>query len=184
MENINILESQLRQIFATVAWTHKIQEKQCDLYIIRSRRLEFLRILASAITSSGVFAVIFIDGMWLKLLTALISAVSLFITTYFKTYDLNQLHAQHKEAALNFLELREEITSILCDIKVERYTYYELLQKRDEILEKKIRYSKNTPDATEKAVKLASKALKVREDNTFSDYEIDSFLPKEARKNK
>lgn len=39
-------------------------------------------------------------------------------------------------------------------------------------------------DASTKAVKKASNDLKVREDDTYSDEEIDSFLPVLARKNK
>lgn len=32
MVKIEVVESQLRQIFISVAWTHKIQEKQADIY--------------------------------------------------------------------------------------------------------------------------------------------------------
>ena len=42
MINMEILESQLRQIFASVVWTHKIQEKQSDIYLNRYNNLEFL----------------------------------------------------------------------------------------------------------------------------------------------
>ena len=86
MVNIEIVESQLRQIFASVVWTHKIQEKQSDIYLNRYNNLEFLRILLAAITSSGIFAIIFVDKFWLKMITAIVSAISLFITTYFKSF--------------------------------------------------------------------------------------------------
>ena len=38
--NIELLESQIRQIFASVVWTHKIQEKQADIYRDRYNKLE------------------------------------------------------------------------------------------------------------------------------------------------
>lgn len=162
-------------------WTHKIQEKQADIYLKEYKFLEFIRILLSALTSSGIFAVVFIDNFWLKLITAIVSAISLFISTYFKTYDLKLLQKEHKKSALAFLELREELTSVLCDIKMNKYTEEELFKKRDDLIKKKIKIANNTLDASEKAVTKASESLKCRQDNTYSDEEIDSFLPLLAR---
>lgn len=162
-------------------WTHKIQEKQADIYLKEYKFLEFIRILLSALTSSGIFAVVFVDNFWLKLITAIVSAISLFISTYFKTYDLKLLQKEHKKSALAFLELREELTSVLCDIKMNKYTEEELFKKRDDLIKKKIKIANNTLDASEKAVTKASESLKCRQDNTYSDEEIDSFLPLLAR---
>ena len=167
-----------------MVWTHKIQEKQADIYLMRYNFLEFLRILLVALTSSGIFAVVFIDNFYLKLVTAIVSAISLFITTYFKSYDLKNLQKQHKKSALEWLELRENIMTVLCDIAINKYDEDQLIEKRDEFLKGKIEIAKRTLDVGEKAVKKASKDLKVRGDNNYSDDEIDSFLPQLARKNK
>lgn len=167
-----------------MVWTHKIQEKQADIYLMRYNFLEFLRILLVALTSSGIFAVVFINNFYLKLVTAIVSAISLFITTYFKSYDLKNLQKQHKKSALEWLELRENIMTVLCDIAINKYDEDQLIEKRDEFLKGKIEIAKRTLDVEEKAVKKASKDLKVRGDNNYSDDEIDSFLPQLARKNK
>lgn len=184
INNIEIIESQLRQVFASVVWSHKIQEKQADIYLKKFNRLEFLRILLSAVTSSGIFAVVFVDNFCLKLVTAIVSAISLFITTYFKSYDLKSLQKQHKKSALEWLELRENIMTVLCDISLNKYDEDELIKKRDEFLKKKIEIAQETLDPEEKAVNQASKDLKNRQDNTYTDEEIDSYLPQLARKNK
>ncbi|WP_330638722.1 SLATT domain-containing protein [Romboutsia hominis] len=184
INSIGFLESQLRQLFASVVWTHKIQEKQADIYLKQYKCLEFWRILLSALTSSGIFAVIFVDELWLKLITAIVSAISLFISTYFKTYDLKLLQKEHKKSALALLELREELVSVLCDIKMNKYKEDELFKKRDDLIKKKIKIANNTLDASENAVNQASENLKKRKDNTYSDEEIDSFLPLLARKDK
>ncbi|HCL4436927.1 TPA: SLATT domain-containing protein [Clostridium botulinum] len=184
INNIEILESQLRQIFASVVWTHKIQEKQADIYLKRYNRLERSRILLSALTSSGIFAVVFVDNFRLKIITAGVSAVSLYINTYFKSYDLKSLQKKHKGSAIELLEIREDLMSVLCDVAIGKYSEEELFKKRDEFLERKIEIAKNALDAGDKAVKEASNSLKIREDNTYSDNEIDSYLPILARKNK
>lgn len=170
-------------MFAGVVWTHKIQEKQADIYLKRFNSLEFFRIGSSAITASGIFAVIFADKFWLKVATAIISILSLFISTYYKTYDLKELQKQHKKSALALLELREEFISVLCDIKLNKYIEEDLIIKRDELLKKQMNIYNGALDASVKAYDKAQKALKVQKDNTYTDEEIDSFLPMVARKN-
>lgn len=184
MNNIEMLESQLRQIFASVVWSHKIQEKQADIYLSRYNTLEFFRILLAALTSSGIFTAVFVEDFRLKIVTAIVSAISLFITAYFKSYDLKNLHEQHKKSALDWLELRENIMTVICDISLDKYEEADLLAKRDEFIKRKIEIAKSSLDVEEKAVKNASDNLKVRGDNTYSDKEIDSYLPILARKNK
>lgn len=46
-----------------------------------------------------------------------------------------------------------------------------------------MRIYKDCLDASSKAVNRASANLKIRQDNTYSDDEIDSYLPILARKN-
>lgn len=65
---------------------------------------------------------------------------------------------------------------------MNKYVEDELIKKRDEIIKKKIQIANNILDASEDAVNKASENLKIRKDNTYSDYEIDSFLPLLARK--
>lgn len=146
--------------------------------------METCRIALSAITTSGICTVIFIDEGWLKILTAIISVISLFINSYFKVYDLKSLQQHHKKSAIDLLALREELIAILCDVKLEKYTEDELINKRDEIFKKQMSIYKDCLDANSKAVDRATASLKTKGDNTYSDEEIDSFLPTLARKNK
>lgn len=169
-------------MFAGVVWTHKIQEKQADIYLEKHNCMETWRIALSAITTSGICAVIFIDENWLKILTAVISMVSLFINSYFKVYDLKSLQKKHKSTAHSLLELREEMIAVLCDIKLVKYNEEKLSEKRDEFLKRQMEIYKEALDASSKAVDRASENLKGRGDNTYSDDEIDSFLPILARK--
>lgn len=125
----------------------------------------------------------FINQYSLKIITAIISVISLFINFYYKTYDLKELQKKHKKSAIDLLELREEIIGVLCDVKIGKYDEQSLISKRNEILEKQMRIYKDCLDASSKAVNRASANLKIRQDNTYSDDEIDSYLPILARKN-
>lgn len=166
----------------SVAWTHKIQEQQADIYFGIKNRFDILQIGVSVLSTSGIIAAVFREEMWIRIVGAIASGISLYVTAYCKKYDLGTLYREHKDVALEWLELREDFISILCDIKMERFSYEELLVKRDELLERKLELSKRTPDASNKAVNKASKCLKVRQDNTYTDEEINNWLPSEARK--
>lgn len=182
MEEIRIQEDQIRQLFASVVWTHKIQEKQADLYRRRYKLLDALRIVLIALTSSGIFSVIFIDKFWLKLVSAILSAVTLFISIYCSTYDLKGEANDHKETAFLLFKLREKLISILVDIKSNKIDYWEIQKKKEEVYDEYFLICRDAKDASAKAVKLASKALKINKDSTYSDEEIDAFLPELLRK--
>ena len=49
------LEDLVRTRYASVAWTHKIQEKQAEIYDKRYRILATVNIFAASITSAGIF---------------------------------------------------------------------------------------------------------------------------------
>ena len=174
------IEAQLRQTLAGAVWTHKIQEKQADNYLNRYNLFETIRIVILAVTTSGIVSCIFVDEVWIKIVTAILPAISLFISTY----DFKGLHQRHKETAIQLLELREDIISTICDIRTNNINKEDLIEKRNEINYEYLSICKNSLDAKSSAIRKASKALKVRQDNTYSDEEIDSYLPVDLRKNK
>lgn len=181
---MNIIESEIRQIFASIVWNHKIHEKNCDIYSFWFNILEFCKLLSSVITTSGLLTCFFIDEVELKIVTTIFSAISLFINTFYKTYNLKESRDSHKASALEFLELKNETICVLSDIRLERIDLEEATNKRDEILTKYHDICKRSLNTCDRAVKKASKALKIQEDNTFSDKEINSYLPIELRKEK
>lgn len=181
-ENIKVLESQIRQIFASVVWTHKIQEKQSDIYRRRYRALETIKILVSSITSAGIISIIFVDEFWLKLVTAIISMISIFINTYYKTFDLTSIANEHKQTALKMLKLREKLICLLTGIRIQQLNENEIIIKRNKILDELMNAHDNARDANSDAVDKASKHLKEKGDLSYSDEEIDSFLPSYLKK--
>ena len=48
-----------RQNFASVVWTHKVQEKQADIYAESYAKLQTINIIAASITSCGIASTIF-----------------------------------------------------------------------------------------------------------------------------
>ena len=179
---MDIIESEIRQIFASIVWNHKIHEKHSDINSFWFNILEFCKILSSVITTSGLLTCFFIDEVALKIITTVFSAICLFINTFYKTYNLRESRDSHKLSALEFLQLKNETICILSDIKLKKIELDEATKKRNEILLKYHDICKKSLSTCNRAVKKASKALKIQKDNTFSNDEIDSYLPIELRK--
>ncbi len=181
-EDYEILESTVRQTFASVVWSHKIQEKQADIFAKKFKRMETTKIISSTVTSVGIISLIFTDQFWIKIVSVLISFVTVFINGFFKSFDLQNMVGQHKSAANNLLAVRDNIFLLLLQIKLKKETENVLFEKYETIMAGLAKVYADAPNTTDEAVDLARKALNVNMDNTFSDQEIDGFLPSSLRR--
>ena len=182
IENYKMLEDVVRDSYASVVWSHKIQEKQADIYAEKFKKMETVNIGAASLTSVGIVALIFTDPLWLKLVSALISCATVYITAYFKSFDLQKFITSHKAAANKLIAVRDQYKVLLTEIKLKADSVENLLARYKELVEKTDAIYLEAPTTTDEAVDKASKALKIKKDNTFTDAEIDSFLPLSLRR--
>ncbi|MFZ4525269.1 MAG: SLATT domain-containing protein [Chlorobium sp.] len=181
-EQKKLIESQIREIYGRVVYTHKTHEKCADVLKERSDYMKFAEIFLSAATTTSVLVVLFGDGKLFQLLAALFSTLLLALTLYSKDFNLLAIAEKHKHAALNILEIREKLLSLLIDIRIGNIEIEILQQRRDELNEELINTYRGAPKTINKAYQIASKALKENEEFTFSDDEIDKFLPESLRR--
>lgn len=177
-----ILESSVRDTLGSVVWSHKIQEKQADIYAVHFKVMETAKILSASLTSVGIVSLIFTDQLWIKLVSALISFVSVFVSALFKSFDLQTIVGQHKAAANNLLAVRDDLKLLILQIKLQKNNPETLSERYEEIVHQLDKIYADAPNTTDKAVELARIALNITKDNTFTDEEIDGFLPVELRK--
>lgn len=182
IENYKMLKDVVRDSYASVVWSHKIQEKQADIYAEKFKKMETVNIGAASLTSVGIVALIFTDPLWLKLVSALISFATVYITAYFKSFDLQKFITSHKAAANKLIAVRDQYKVLLTEIKLKVDSVENLLARYKELVEKTDAIYLEAPTTTDEAVGKASKALKIKKDNTFTDAEIDSFLPLSLRR--
>lgn len=180
-DNYSKIESSVRDTLGSVVWSHKIQEKQADIYDDRFKCMETTKILAASLTSVGILSLIFTDQLWIKIISTAISFISVFVSAYFKSFDLQIMVGQHKAAANNLLIIRDELKLLLLQIKLQNDDTTVLFESYTDIVHKLDKIYADAPKTTNKAVEKARKALNITKDNTFSDSEIDSFLPVELR---
>jgi hypothetical protein len=177
-----LLESQIREIYGRVVYTHKTHEKCADVLKERNDCLKIMEIILSALTTTSILVVIFGEGIFFQFLAALFSTTLLCLTLYSKDYNLLALAEKHKQAALDILEVREKLLSLLVDIRIGNKDVSDYQVERNKLNEQLVNTSRGAPKTINKAYKIASKALQKNEEFTFSDEEIDKFLPESLRK--
>ena len=182
-KNHKKIEASVRDTFGSVVWSHKIQEKQADLYDIRHKRMEIAKIIAASLTSVGMVYLIFSDEVLIKIVSTLVSFISVFVSAFFKSFDLQSMANQHKAAANNLLIIRDDLKLLILQIRLEKNEPIYLYDKYESIIHRLDKIYTDAPKTTNKAVEMAKYALNITKDYSISDTEIDSFLPVGMKKN-
>jgi len=182
-EDYRILEGQLRECFGRVVYTHKTQEICADRLLERHKRIKVLQIILSALVTGGIFTTLL--DQWRVVATsvsAVLSTILLALNTYSKDHDLGELAQKHRQAASDIWLIREKYLSLLADLRSGSKLPEDCRSVRDALLAELHASYAGAPSTNFKAYKKAQNALKAAEDMTFSDTEIDAFLPKELKR--
>ena len=177
-----MLEGQLRECFGRVVYSHKTHEKCADILLARLSKIKLWQIILSAITTGGFIAAVFGAGKVGALIGVLVSTVLLALNAYTKNYDLGELSQKHKRAASDLWIIREKYLSLITDLRMGEKPIESLQEERDVLLEELHSVYSGAPSTTYEAYRKAQQALQQLEDLTFSDAEIDAFLPAELKK--
>jgi hypothetical protein len=177
-----LLESQIRELYGRVIWTHKTQEKCADIVLKRHTSIKVIKIVLSALTTTGILLVVFGDNSIVGICTAIISAILFGLNTYTKDYDLGEIAQKHSSTAADLWNVREGYLSLLTDFKAGNLSENAARNRRDELQERLYNIYNGSPRTITKAYKKATIGLKSMEEMTFSDKEIDKLLPKGLRK--
>ncbi len=183
-EPYRILEGQLRECYGRVVYTHKTHEKCADLLLSRLSTIKIWQIILSALTTGGFISTFLGSGNIGSIIGVIISSTLLVLNAYTKNYDLGELAQKHKQAANDIWLIREKYLSLLTDLAMDDMSLNNMKIERDNLLEELHSVYAGSPSTTYKAYRKAQEVLKKNEDMTFSEEEIDAFLPIELRRNK
>jgi hypothetical protein len=111
-----------------------------------------------------------------------VSTVLLVLNAYTKNWDLGELAQKHKQAANDIWLIREKYLSLLTNLAMSDTSLDSVREERDKLLLELHAVYVGSPSTTSKAYKKAQQSLQRDEDMTFTDKEIDAFLPKELRR--
>ena len=181
-ESRRVLEGQLRECYGRIVYTHKTHEKCADILLARFSTIKLGQIVLSVLTTGGFIATFFGSGDIGAAIGVVLSTMLLCLNAYTKDYDLGELAQKHKQAANEIWLIREQYLSLLADLAMGQKPLEALQTERDRLLNALHSVYGGSPSTTPAAYKKAQEALKREEDMTFSDEEIDAFLPKELKR--
>jgi hypothetical protein len=180
-KTISAIEGQLRECYGRVVYSHKTHEKCADILLTRLARIKLLQIILSAITTGSFLITILDSGKAATVLGVIASTILLALNAYSKNYDLGELAQKHKQAANDIWLIREQYLSLLVDLAENNKGDKEVLAERDRLVVALNAIYAGSPSTTYTAYRRAQESLKHNEEMTFTDEEIDVFLPKQLR---
>lgn len=184
-EEKNTLEAQVRECFGRVVYSTKTHEKCADLCMSRLNWIKIIQIVLAALTTGGILTALLGDpkiSYISTLVSAIVSTSLLVLNAYMKDVDPGQQAEKHKKTASELWDIRESYLSILTDLHSVHIDIQAAREKRDELQARLASIYATAPRTTSKAYGIASKGLKNHEEMTFSDEEIDKFLPVALRR--
>lgn len=181
-DHINVLEGQLRECYGRVVYSHKTHEKCADILLERQGHIKLAQIIISAIVTGGIVSTFFGTKEVGAAISALLSASLLALNAYTKDYDLGEIAQKHRQAGSDLWIIREKYLSLLTDIRVGDVALELIRTRRDSLQNELHAVYAGAPSTNFEAYSRAQDALKKLEDMTFSDEEIDAFLPKELKR--
>lgn len=177
-----IFEGQIRECFGRVVYTHKTHEKCADILQWKEACIRNTQIILSAITAGSLVPTFFGDARFGIYIATTVSFLLLVLNAYAKSNDFGENAQKHRNTAGKIWHIREQYFSLLTDLNITKQSIEHWQTKRNKLLDKlNIIYSE-APSTNSKAYLKAQSALKSDEEPTFSDKEIDVFLPKELRR--
>ena len=179
------LEDQLREIYGRTVYSHKTHVIQAGIYQVQNWRLKTSEIALGAITTTGLIVALFgKDNQIGLVIGAICSALLTALIAYTKDFDLGTVSEQHKRTSDELWLIREKYLSLLVDMQAGATDRVAAMARRDELLDELDKVYASAKVTTPKAYAKAQKALKLNDDLTFSDNEIDLLLPISLRKSK
>ena len=179
---IAFTEGQLRECYGRAVYSHKTHEKCADILLTRLSRIKLLQIVLSAVAAGSFLTSILGSGKEAEVVGVIVSTTLLVLNAYTKNYDLGELAQKHKQAANDIWLIREQYLSLLTDLAAEAKTKEEIQAERDRLVVALHGVYAGSPSTTYAAYSKAQEALKHNEEMSFSDAEIDAFLPRELRR--
>lgn len=167
----------LRESFGRVVYSHKTHEKAREIESSKATAIKWFNIILTALTAGSVFSALTTDEHVLLVIGAVISTIAVAFVVFQLSFDPRLAEERHRATANRLWLVREQYQLLLVDLMEGTLPPKELRARRDKLVEGLDVIYSQAPSTTPRAYRRAQEALKVKQDMTFSDEEIDRFLP-------
>ncbi|MDO8592752.1 MAG: SLATT domain-containing protein [bacterium] len=178
MDKINL--QVIRESFGRVAWSHKTHEKAAEIEERRAKKVKWINVVLTFLTFlSFSTSMVFPAEAWSVYIAVVLSALTLAFNFYLLSFNPEKIAEQHRYVAKELWGVREKYVNFIADIVNKKISNEDIVTRKDQFIKDlKIIY-KFAPQTNPEAYGEADNALKNNEELTFSNEEINRFLPKE-----
>jgi len=166
----------IRESFGRVSYSHKTHEKEVEIQSRYVTIVKWVNIGLIAITTGSLLGALF-AGQTLVIIGAFFSALTLGFSIYQLSFDPEKKAVRHKQVANSLWLIREKYVNLMADIINGHLKEDGIVKRRDDLLNELDVVYKSAPETSTEAYKLAQQALKIDEELTFSDKELNQLLP-------
>ncbi|MBD3361152.1 SLATT domain-containing protein [Candidatus Peregrinibacteria bacterium] len=186
IKNLSIV----RQSFANTVFTHKVQEVAAE-----NQERNLFKVKVANIVLVGAVLVLLVlqasnpGNLLFSYLAAGITIAEIIFLIIQLSFSFEQRVVMHKNSALKYMGLRDSYRSLIVDIMNASMTTDILIAKR-ELLQREYQIISDLAPQTgdkeydEAQIRLNKRGVIEGEEFTWSDEEIDRFLPENLRLNK
>lgn len=175
--------SVIKDSFGRVVWTHKVHEKQAEIYTICADLLDWASVIFSVLTSAALLYVLLEPDTRLNI-SVILSFLALISRLLQLVFNPRVKRDAHKSTAKQLWSIKERYINLIADIKSETFPLDLIIQKRDALTEELTVIYSNALQTSAHTMNMARRALNVKDEHTFNHGEIDSFLPEGIREKK
>lgn len=187
-ENIKPIYREIEDRFVKIAWTHKIQEIQADLYLKKSSCNKWCMAIINGITTTTAFITVAtsalqsIEAEWIMpTVTSILAVISTILTLRYKDGTLEESAAACKQYAAKCRNLRNKYEALLTDVRAGRFGDIETVSSKRDLMteiENELFAGDIAPHTSKEAVIIARRSLLENEDSLTSEVEIKAIVPK------
>jgi hypothetical protein len=179
MDTLNL--KNIRESFGKIVYSHKTHEKAAEMEYKKNKIVKWINIILLTLTSLMLTSTVITNEGKFLYIGAILSALSLGFMIFQLSFDCAKKAEDHSNIAKELWYLREKYVNFITDTMNEKIDEHRIITKRNQLIKELKFIYKFAPQTNSKAYQKARKALKIKEELTFSDQEIDNFLPENLR---
>ncbi len=166
----------IRESFGKVVYSHKTHEKAREIASHKAARVKWLNIVLTSLTSGSFLSNVIVNRTWLTVVSSVLAAVTIAYMVYQINFNPERDAERHRQTANELWYIRELYVALLADMR-DGMAPAAAAARRDELNDDLKLVYKFAPDTDSKAYRQAQAALRLNEELTFSNEEINQFLP-------
>ena len=177
--------SVVRQLFANTVLTHKVQEVAAEIQEDKAKCIKTTNILIVSLILIFLFLQAFFQNKIFSYIGIGLTISEVIFLIIQLTFNFDKKMDLHKKAAIKYMELRGSYLSLITDIMNEKIDSDNIIIRREQLKKEYNSICDSAPQTNRKEYCEAQKRLGTGkndgEDFTWSDKEIDRFLPEALR---